>query len=259
MNLHPSSAVDARVRPILASLQTSYLPRRAQAEATPVVLPFVTISRQAGAGGWSLAQRLVDRLNELDPDPQRPWTCWDRALVERVAADHHVSQQLIDSLEGSHRTWLEEFLGGLTFGEGGAEPDELGVYLRVARTIRALAHAGRVVVVGRGGACVTRGMSGGVHVRLVAPVAVRVASVMRELNLDQNRAAEHVRKLDRAREAFYRRYWPGHPLDAEMFTVTLNVAALGDEQLVACLLPLVVPALPRGAEGPAVAEAERAP
>jgi cytidylate kinase len=242
------NAIEA-IRPILGSLQSADLPRHEHPELPPAMLPFVTISRQGGAGGWTLAQRLVERLNEIDPDPKRPWSCWDRELVERVAADHHIAQQLIESLEGTHRTWLEEFLGGLTFGERGADPDELGVYLRVARTIRALARAGRVIVVGRGGACVTRGMPGGIHVRLVAPLDHRVQSVMREMKLDKRAATDHVRKLDRAREAFYRRYWPAHPLDAEMFTVTFNVAGVSDVQLVASLLPLVVPrAARRGAE-----------
>src|SRR5687768_787505 len=179
MKANPSTALDARMRPVVAALRLNELPRRDRA-APVAVVPFVPSSRQAGAGGTTLAQRLVDRLNEIDRDPQRPWTCWDRELVERVVADHHVAQELIDSLEDVHRTWLEEFFTGLSFAEGTEQADELTVYHRVAATIRALAQLGRVVIVGRGGVCITRNMPGGAHVRLVAPPKDRVAFMMRK-------------------------------------------------------------------------------
>jgi cytidylate kinase len=241
MNAHQSNtAFESHLHPILGSLRLTGAPYRDRAEPTPVVLPFVTISRQAGAGGTTLAQRLVERLNAADPDAERPWTCWDRELVERVAGDHHISQALIDSLEDVHRTWLEDFFAGLSFDDAAEQPDELVVYHRVAATVRALAQHGRVVVVGRGGVCITRSMPGGVHVRLVAPQKHRVAFMMRKFNVSQDVAAEQVRQLDRNRELFYRRYWPTHPLAAEMFTVTLNTADLAENQLVECLLPLIV-------------------
>ena len=206
----------------------------------PLVIPFVTISRQAGAGGNTLAEHLVERLNLLDPDPERPWTCWDRELVERVAADHHISQELIDSIEETQRTWLSEFFTGLSFSEAAQQLDELAIYRRVGVTVRALAQLGRVVIVGRGGVCITRSMPGGTHIRLVAPLNGAIEFMMRKLNASRDRASEQVRQLDRNRESFYRRYWPNHPLDAEMFHMTLNTANLTEQQVVECMLPLIV-------------------
>jgi len=242
MNAHPLTRVlESHIGPIVASLRLSELPLHERPATAPVVMPFVTISRQAGAGGTTLAQHLVERLNEVDRAPDRPWTCWDRELVERVAADHHISQELIDSLEDVHRNWLEEFFTGLSLGDDAEQPDELAVYHRVAATVRALAQVGRVVLVGRGGVCITRNMPGGTHVRLVAPTKERVAFMVRKFNVSQELAAERVRVLDRNRESFYQRYWPTHPLSSEMFTVTLNTANLSEDQLAECLIPLVAP------------------
>ena len=255
MNAHPlTTEFESRMKPIFASLRLIELPRSERPAAEPAVMPFVTISRQAGAGGTTLAQHLVERLNDVDPDLDRTWTCWDRELVERVANDHHISQELIDSLEDVHRTWLEDFFTGLSLGDEADQPDELAVYHRVAATVRALAQLGRVVIVGRGGVCITRNMPGGTHVRLVAPVKDRVAFMMRKFNVSHDVAAEHVRRLDRNRESFYRRYWPTHPLASEMFTVTLNTANLREDQLADCLIPLIAP---RAAAGAAAAGARR--
>src|SRR5690606_12976814 len=91
--------------------------------------PFVTISREAGTGAWSLAKRLMDRLNHgrhLDP----AWTCWDRELVEKVASEHNIAAELVEALEESDQNWLTDFLSGLSY--GGDQPTEEAVYRYVA-------------------------------------------------------------------------------------------------------------------------------
>jgi len=114
-----------------------------------------------------------------------------------------------------------------------------------ARTIRALATAGPTVIVGRGGVYATSDLPGGVHVRLVAPVESRVAHMAQQMNVPKETAAAEVRRLDRDREAFHRRYWPGQALLPEIFTATFNTAAATENQMVNCILAL----LPAGAAG----------
>src|SRR4051812_42407553 len=70
--------------------------------------PFITISRQIGAGGEMLPAALVQRLNGIShtpaaglSTPARAWQSYDRELAERVAHDHHISRELIESLEYS--------------------------------------------------------------------------------------------------------------------------------------------------------------
>jgi cytidylate kinase len=241
MNPHVSSVVDTRLRAVLSALRLEEYPRRERAGEADPPRPFITISRQGGAGGWTLAERLVERLNELQPDAEHPWTSWDRELVERVASDHQISTELIESLEAHQRSWLEDLFAGMSFEHDPQRPDEFTVYRRVATTVRALAQLGRVVIVGRGGVCITRNMPGGVRIRLVAPLDERIAFMMRKLNVPHEAAVARVRELDRSRESFYRRHWPTHPLTAELFTVTFNTANLSEEQLAECVLPLVVP------------------
>jgi len=235
MCAYATRSIEDRVRPILAeAFLVAKLP--AQRAARPRGL-FVTINRQAWAGGWSLAQRLVDELNNCERDARQPWTCWDRELVEKVAADHHISHQLIESLEDSGRSWLEEFLASLSSDKHQAE--ELKVYRRVAATIRALAEVGRVVIVGRGGSYITRGIPGGTHVRLVAPADHRIRSMARKLGIPPDEAAVRVRQIDQNRLAFYRRYWPNESLSPESFTVTLNAAEIDEQTMVDCLARLI--------------------
>ena len=223
---------------VFAAVRAAPMPVREGTFSKPSPpVSFVTISREGGAGGRAIGQRLVERLNQLDPG-EEPWTLWDGALVEKVSADHHIAAELVESLGDTHHGWMEEFLRSLS---QVGDIDEAKIYRRVAVTIRALAHRGRAVIVGRGGMHITRQMPGGVHIRLVATFENRVAFMMRQHGMAHEAAAEHVRELDRNRQAFYRRYWPKAVLDEDVFTLTLNTGTVGENRVVECLLPLILP------------------
>jgi cytidylate kinase len=217
--------------------------------------PFVTISRQAGAGGRTLARALADRLNAGDPS-DGVWTVWDRELVEKISREQQIPVSLVESLEVGvrRRTAFHDFLASLSAaGSGDANLDEFQVFRRVARTARELARAGRAIIVGRGGVYATSDLPGGVHVRLVAPVEERVAHMARLLSCGEADASQKVARIDRYRESFHRRYWHDKALLAEIFTITLNSARMTDEQMVRCVLQLIprTPAAPRRAALPA--------
>jgi hypothetical protein len=179
----------------------------------------------------------------------QPWSLWDDELVDKVAAEHHVPASLVDTLEEQRPSWFGQFLASLPSlapgGSGGAGEtvsDEFRVYRRVAITIRALAEAGRVVIVGRGGAFITHTMPLGVHLRLVAPLRDRVAVMATELGVSRDAAEKVVRDKDQARQAFFHRHWPGRAVEPENYTATLNTSHIAADQLVECVLH-VVPSL----------------
>jgi hypothetical protein len=200
-------------------------------------LPFITISRQAGAGGRSIAQELVATLNDLDPGDLK-WTVWDGELVERVAAEHHVPVSKIEALEDQRPNWLETALSGLTLGAAADNPDHLHVYHSVVATIRSLAELGRVVIVGRGAVRVTHDIPGGLHLRLIAPLERRIAETATSRNIPKHEAAAWVATVDRNRDAFYKRYWPDHPLAIEEFAAIYNTSASAHERIVASAIAL---------------------
>jgi cytidylate kinase len=225
-----------RLAPVLGAVRATAVPHDPHEAAAVPPRPFITISRQTGANGRAIAERLVERLNTRRADEAPVWTCWDRELVEKVAADHHLSTRLIEEIEETKLSWLSELLAGIS---SDSNEDPFRVYHRVAATILALAEAGHVIIVGRGAAFVTRRKPGGIHVRLVAPFAHRAAEIAKRMNLRPEKAAAHVRLADEARAAFYRAHWPGDSLLPESFTITLNTAEIAVEQTVECILPLV--------------------
>lgn len=207
--------------------------------AERATLPFITISRQAGAGGNTLKEKLVDRLARIDrADP--PWSGWDHELVAKVAEDHDLASPLLETLDEASHSYVNELLrAAFNLGSKKSEPTELTVYRRVAKTIRALARAGRTIVVGRGGVFITADMPGGMHIYLVAPLEYRIEMTRQNRGLSYDDAAEWVRKVDENREHFYRRHWPHRELRPESFTLTINTEPVDEEAMVDAIVPLI--------------------
>ncbi len=116
---------------------------------------------------------------------------------------------------------------------------ELSIYRRVASTIRALAKAGRVIIVGRGGAFITRDLPGGVHIRLVAPLRLRIETMCQTHGYSLAQATDYVRNTDAARERFCRQHFPSAMFSAEEFDITFNTSNLTMDSIVDCLLPML--------------------
>ena len=225
-----------RFRAIMAAVEAGALQREHEPDkAKP--RPFITISRQAGIDTESLLGKLIPRLRELDKgDP--PWTGFDRKLVEKVAQDHQLHRPLVEGLEDSQRSILEDLFAGLNF-ESNPEPAEFVVYRRVAQTIRALSQVGRSVIVGRGGVFITKGVAGGLHLSLMAPFSDRVAWYSQSHGISEEQAKQEVSRIDRNRTSFYARYWPEQTIGPETFTCTLNVSAIEESSLVESIAALV--------------------
>jgi len=233
MSVAPT-AFEAQIKPVLSALKMA---QRQEEQIAPqpaiATAPFITISRQPGILTDGLVGCLTKRLNSNASG----WKVWDRELVEKVAADHHISRELVDALGQSGRGWLEEFVRGLSISAG--PPEELAVYRRVATTIRALAQGGNAIIIGRGAVHITANIKGGVHVRVVAPWGYRVWRLAAELNISRDEAAARIKELEHEREIFYRRYWQHQPPTPELFSITLNATAADEERLAECVLPLL--------------------
>ncbi|MBB6429968.1 cytidylate kinase-like family protein [Algisphaera agarilytica] len=228
-----------RLGPIMSYLrkQTDTPRRPTPCGGHDTELPFFTVSRQAGAGGEPLAHRLAERLNLFDLS-DRPWSTFDRELVERVASDHNLSAELIDTIGMGGRNWLEDMFETMTT-RPLMRPGELELYRSVAETVMALAEAGRVVLVGQGAAFITQQRTGGIHVRLVAPLSHRIETTAWARQLTRREALEYIRRTERRREAFFRRFWPDQSLTAESFTVTFNTAHSTTDQQVDALIAML--------------------
>jgi cytidylate kinase-like protein len=197
------------------------------------VRPFVTIAQQAGAERPDLPRRLAEMLSGRAPS-RAPWVYRDQDLIERVAAEAHVPAELVAALENSKHSWIDDLLSGLA-----GHADEWGIFHRLRDSIRDVAARGHVILVGHGSTYFTSDFPHGVHVRLIAPGRFRALRIAEQRHLSLRDAARYRQQLDRRRDAFYARFWPGRPLAPERFAVEFNVATLDDQRIAAAIAALV--------------------
>lgn len=159
-------------------------------------LPFVTISREAGAGGHLLSYVLITDFLKQRGDLFEGWHVFDRQLCEIIAEDSEIQDAMdVLTLEDYRTSEFGDLLETLFTGR--SEKDAL--FRSTCKVIRMLAAIGKVIVVGRAGCCVTRGMKSGIHIRLVASESKRVAWMMKRFQFSRADALKVVRKQDEDR------------------------------------------------------------
>jgi hypothetical protein len=155
--------------------------------------PTITISRRFGCEAFPLAERLKGLLDGASGET---WTIFDKALLERVSHDEHLTMTVLEDLGGRARA-----MDSIGFLFTGHVPQD-ALFRRIVKHLVAVAEAGNAIIVGRGGAILTQKLANCYHFRLDADFGYRVASINRRLEIGEKEAERLVRESDRTREKF---------------------------------------------------------
>jgi cytidylate kinase len=196
-------------------------------------MPVITVARQFGAGGSSIARIVAERLGTEIID-QSLIADIARRLGEpedRVRAeDEHAAGGLLGGLLDV----LSPLAGGFGMAWEPPYPDPRFDPRRVVvnlteEVIREAARRGNVVIVGRGGAFVLADVPGALHIFLRAAEPVRLTAAMERFHLDEPAARKRLRETDANRAAYmcqlYGRDWQ----DASHYHLTIDTGMLGYE------------------------------
>jgi hypothetical protein len=178
--------------------------------------PTVAVSRQSGARGSTIARRAGRLLG---------WQVYDQDLLESLAQDGPLRDNLLAETPASVRTWADNRLERLHREEGLSRAPEV---VRLARLVLLLGAQGEVVLVGRGAGYLLPAATT-LHVRIVAPLPERVAYMSQWLRLTREEAAEQVRERDRKRQEFLDAHFRRQPDEADRYDLLLNSSLLGEE------------------------------
>ena len=176
----------------------------------------IAISREAGSRGGSIGRRVARKLG---------WPVYDQELLEYVSQEGRLHQELIDGLPPAAGAWLEQRLDQFLREQSVSQHPSI---LRLARAILALAAQGSVVLIGRGAGLLLPTETT-LHVRLIAPLADRIAYMSQWLRLTVEEATERVRLRDARRAEFLTTHFHRQPGEAHQYDLLLNSSLLGEE------------------------------
>lgn len=199
---------------------------RRSSEHPAMELPFVTISREAGAGAVTIGRLVAEHLNRSrQSSDEPPWTVFDKNLVERVLEDHELPAKLKEFLPEDTTFDLKDALEEML----GLHPSSWSLIQHTADTILRLASLGNVILVGRGSNIITAYLPRGFHVRLVSPLHVRIAHAAKYYEMSPAKADEFVHKTDRARRRYVKRHFSADIDDPLQYDLTINTGRTGFE------------------------------
>lgn len=208
--------------------------RMREKTGTEHVAPFVTVSRQYGCEAMQFADALAEALARAEHVPTDHWPVYSRQIIEQLCEEAPLAERLLDALDIRTRSGIEEFFETLV----GRAPTDIELLRRLVHTLRALAHHGRCIMVGRGGALLTAGIPGGLHVRLIAPEAWRLKNLIGRFGWDEHKARTLLHEEEHGRQNFFHKYLGRDASDPEHYDLVLNAATLGRDEQVAAVTAL---------------------
>lgn len=191
-------------------------------------LPAITLSRQVGARGTTIATLLVQHLNEHDPEKRPPWTLFDKELIRQVLDDHNLPRYLERFMTESYVSELQSTINEIV----GLHPSMWELHEKMGDTIVRLLSRGHSIIVGRGACVVGAGMRNVLNIRLVGSVKQRLMHMERKFNLSEAEAADRLRLDDRERRQYFKSHFGREIEDPELYHLVINTDILAEEEIV---------------------------
>ena len=199
-------------------------------------LPFVTLSRQAGAGAETVAHLLSEKLNADLTTGAQPWMVFDKNLITKVLEDADLPQEIAKLVLEDKDTTVQALLGEVL----GLHPSMWTIFHHTSDTILKLARLGRCIIVGRGAEIITAKLKCGIHVRLVAPESTRLAHLEKHFQWDAKAAAKYLHEHDEGRRRYVKSNFQRDIDDPTLYHATLNTGLLSFDRTADLVARLVM-------------------
>lgn len=173
------------------------------------IIPVITISRQFGSEGHTIAQRVADELG-LD--------LFDRQIIHEVAESAHMRDSVVETLDEKAISSLEDMIEAATNERHLWSYEYLGHLMRVIGTI---GKHGNAVIVGRGANFILPRKET-FRVRVIAPLATRIQNTAKELSISNEEAKQVAIKSESDREAFIKKYFNADANDPQHYDLVIN-------------------------------------
>jgi len=192
----------------------------------------VTIEREYGCGGGTIAARLAERLG---------WKLWDQLITEEIARLAKVDAATVKRCDERmdsrlHRLaksfWRGSYERGTPLADQVFDTDCMMSWMQdIANRI---AREGNAVVVGRGTPYLLRENADAFHVFLYAPRAEKIRRTIAEGH-SQQEAEELVDSVDRERIAYVKHYFNADWPTRSLYHLMINTA-VGNELVIETIL-----------------------
>lgn len=181
--------------------------------------PYVTISRQSGAYGTTIAEMLVEYLSKRERRLDAFWAVFDKELINKVIEEHKFPEKYEQYFHESAMPVIQDIMGEML----GAHPPYETMVRNMSEIIYDMASLGYVIIVGRGANIITQNIPKGVHVRLVGSPEKRVAHMQEYFGISKKEAKDYINKEDSDRRDYIKKYFHKDIDDVYLYDMIINL------------------------------------
>lgn len=206
-------AIDARLGSLLEFNRRNEAEKSSRAVAEKN-RPTITLSREFGCEAYPVADHLKKLLEKKSGES---WIVMDKGLLEEVARNHNLSEDLLKGL-GEKSGFLDEILATFS-AHWKTDKDHFRL---ICKHMLSLAEKGNVILIGRGGAVITQTLKNCFHFRMYAPQQYKIRSISQRLGISREEADLLIQKKQKQRDAFIRDFLNRDARDLNLYNLVIN-------------------------------------
>jgi len=199
--------------------------------------PVITLSREYGCYASHIARMLNEKLTEAShhEDKKVKWTVISNEILQEAAKSLEIDPSKISHLFGANeKQFLSDLLESFSTKK---YVSDTAIKKAITAIVRSYAEQGHVIIVGRAGCVITKGISKSLHVKLNASIDWRIRRIQERFNLNESAAKKQVAEFDEKRKTFMT-FFRGDKPDTELFDVTFNRSKMTEEEIVGSIFKI---------------------
>ena len=207
--------------------------------------PFViTISREVGSGGGSVARKLAEKLNVNYVNKQ---------LMQALEEKFNLTPGGIEHLKSTKKNWFTDLfeqvapspkatvkVGGYTYSRDVPEAVNIqDIYEAEVEILNAIADEGSCVIAGRSAFFVLKGRPNKVDIFITASKEARIKRIMEKQGLSREDAIDLIKTIDEGRDNYVKRFTDLSRYDMRNYDLLLDMDYLTEDEAVAKILDFI--------------------
>lgn len=185
-------------------------------------LPIITISREFGALGATLANLMGDKIG---------FKVWDQNILSEMAEQLGSNEKTVEEIDENHRELIEDMVAGFM-----KNVNTNVSYLRsLKKVVISIENRGNTIIVGRGANYICK-KPNSLHVRIVSPLENRVVDYAERKGIDKEEALSIIKRTDAEREAFVQYYFKKDISKSSDYDLILNSGTFSLEQMMSLVI-----------------------
>ena len=203
----------------------------------------ITINRELGSGGRTIGKKLAERLGV-------PF--YDKVLIQGLQEKYKLTTEEIERLKGQKHKWWADFKRSLKImpsfaapqlvSSHSAMPDFLitdDIFKSETEILKGIAEDESCVIAGRSGFYVLRDHPNHLSILIQASLEHRISRLVEKRGISQEEALKIIKKVDKARENYVKKYTGTSRYDTRNYDIVLNVDKHTEDEIVDLILQYI--------------------